>query len=643
MSGSTSTTRTGGERAAPVAVPHATIGRPMPGALRIFFEQAATRTIARMPVRETPGTIAAEAEANRLGGLIAASPLDLSPVPNRVDFAAVRIHDAAITPSESHRANARAITHGRDVYIADGAVSRHGPALIAHELVHVLQQSRNAVAVPQRQQLDTEMDEQLKATTYDPKALDPNNEGYAQALQQLGFTLTHDEHMALLTKPPKKAEIAEWDKRFEKANILAKRILKAGLKVTDKETRAGLIGQDLAQAGFIDRAMAIAAALSQADQKAFIYEQVLKQPTSVSAAHVTTISQHFVKANPALDDHAVMKLIRDRTGAYSAALGDEKLKAVLTVVVTTYGADENLIGALSEVLIFNKKFRPAFATWIRAQGKAELLFRILRSKWFADEDQAEREEFADKAGKAVPLDRETDQGWVVSEKQRYYVDYLIGLALAQKVVIPKPADMTFRSIRAWLDANTGLVAQALKAAGDPAKAAQVYREIADVFFYHVSQDEGDVKPDLAGKLAKLEAATPQKKRLKADCDVLASYALRLLTGSGFTPIGYLAIVPTDTTRQPHVVGIVQHGKDYHFVSNKTIEKASGTLATPKAMLTAARDYGLKEAYDDPKPTSFAVYYAVAGSKGELDQKLVDADASLRRPDIEPSASVGGTP
>ncbi len=618
-------------------VPVPSIGRSIPDRRRRALEQAFTEVGGSLVVGALPGTAEAESEADRLAAVVARMPsADRVPIP-RFDFRGVRIHDPGLTPSESRRANVRAMTLGRDVYLADGAArSDRTGALLAHELVHVLQQASAGTPVVQRKTLDEEIDDELKATTHDAKTLDPTHEEYARSLQQLGFNLAHDASMSLRTRPPDPKALPEWERRFEKANLLAKRILLAGPKVTDKEVRAGMIAQDLASVGLIDKAMAIAASLTATDQKGFVYDMVIRQPGAVSAAHLATIATHYVKPNPNLADHPVMKAIRDRTGTYSKALGPEKLNTVLGAVITAYAADPDLIEALSEVLIFNKAYRAPFATWIRAQGKADLLFRILRSKWFADEDQAEREEFADAAGNAVSLDRETDQGWVISEKQRYYVDYLIGLGTTNKVAIPRPRDLTFASIKAWLDANTELVAQALKAAGDPAKAAQVYREIADVFFYHVTQAEGDVKPDLAGKLAKLDAATPQKMRLKSDCDVLASYALRLLTASGFTPVGYLAIVPTDPSRQAHVVGVVRQGTDQYLISNKTIQKLGKAAANEKDLLIAARDYGLAEAYATPNPTSFAVYYAAAGAKGEISQKLIDSDAALRRTDIEPS-------
>jgi hypothetical protein len=626
-------------------LPVPSIGRSIPDRRRRVLEGAFSEVGGSLVVGALPGTADAESEADRLGAVIARtrSTDQKTPIP-RFDFRGVRIHDPGLTPSESRRANVRAMTFGRDVYLADGAArSDRTDALLAHELVHVLQQARTGTHVVQRKTLDEEIDDELKATTYDAKTLDPTHEEYAQSLQKLGFNLAHDASTGLRTRPADPKLLPEWERRFEKANLLAKRILLAGPKVIDKDVRAGMIAQDLASVGLIDKAMAIAGSLTAADQKGFVYAIVIKSPGSVTAAHLTTISAHYAKANPKLADHPVMTALRDRSGTYSKALGAEKVNAVLGAVITTYAADPELIQALSEVLIFDKPYRAAFATWIRAQGKAELLFRILRSKWFADEDQAEREEFQDAAGKAVSLDRETDQGWVISEKQRYYVDYLITLGATNKVVIPRPRDLTFASIKAWLDANTELVAQALKAAGDPAKAAQVYREIADVFFYHVTQAEGDVKPDLAGKLAKLDAATPQKMRLKSDCDVLASYALRLLTASGFTPVGYLAIVPTDTSRQAHVVGIVQQGTDQYVISNKTIQKLATAAANQKDLLIAARDYALAEGYSTPNPTSFAVYYAAAGAKGEISQKLIDSDASLRRTDVEPSQPATVTP
>jgi hypothetical protein len=225
----------------------------------------------------------------------------------------------------------------------------------------------------------------------------------------------------------------------------------------------------------------------------------------------------------------------------------------------------------------------------------------------------------------------------VAEKQKYLVDRIVTLADAQKITITKPANMQFKTIRTWLDANTEKIGQALST-GSADDAAQMYRDIADAFFWHVPPNGADVKPDLQGKVAKLEEGDPQKSRLKSDCDVLASYAMRLLASSGLTPVGYMAIKPPPG-RDGHAMALMTKGTTYYAISNKTIAPLDATnTKTLNDALGALRDYGINEAYGDPKPDAYEVYWSTAGSKGELDQKLVDADASLERKDLEPSAA-----
>ena len=64
-------------------------------------------------------------------------------------FGDVRIHDDGAADEAAHSINAHAFTMGRDVYFARGRYEPHttaGQKLIAHELTHVLQQRRGAVA-----------------------------------------------------------------------------------------------------------------------------------------------------------------------------------------------------------------------------------------------------------------------------------------------------------------------------------------------------------------------------------------------------------------------------------------------------------------------------------------------------------------
>jgi hypothetical protein len=57
------------------------------------------------------------------------------------DFSSVRIHDGSSAARSAHELNARAFTHGSDIWLGSGE-GEHNRSLLAHELVHVVQQRR---------------------------------------------------------------------------------------------------------------------------------------------------------------------------------------------------------------------------------------------------------------------------------------------------------------------------------------------------------------------------------------------------------------------------------------------------------------------------------------------------------------------
>lgn len=135
----------------------------------------------------------------------------------------------------------------------------------------------------------------------------------------------------------------------------------------------------------------------------------------------------------------------------------------------------------------------------------------------------------------------------------------------------------------------------------------------------------DVKPDPLGKIGKL-AADATSKQLEADCDVYASYAARLLRAAGWTTVGYLAIVPDESTgRDAHAVALVKRtasggGTEYAGVSNSQTDvlTASSDDAARDPLLDLALDI-----YRDPKPNAWKAYYSPATAGGGFDLKLLD--------------------
>jgi hypothetical protein len=123
---------------------------------------------------------------------------------------------------------------------------------------HVTQQAVDGVPRLDHKTLDEEIDEELKAKATDPKTLDPKHREYASTLQGHGYDITH-EKFALLPEPKDPKAKAAWKRQFQKIDKLAGRILdQSGPLVERKESSAQMMATDLATAGFINEAMALA-------------------------------------------------------------------------------------------------------------------------------------------------------------------------------------------------------------------------------------------------------------------------------------------------------------------------------------------------------------------------------------------------
>lgn len=541
------------------------------------------------------------------------------------NLSAVRVHQGPAAEAATESINAKAFTHQNNIYLGKNQ-SASDLALMAHEATHVVQQKSTGNLI-QRKSLQEELDTELAAwASKEGHSLDPKDKGYAFTLREYARLLTYDEgEVRPRQKPKKKSEVKKWEKDFKKISLLAKMIMKAG-KVDQKETRASMIGQDLAQVGLIDDAMETAALLTDKDEKELIYALVLRSASQAKESHVITVTKFFTTGKD-IHNNPVIDKLEGNQGVFAKALGSKKLNGVLDVLIGAYKNEDKMIATLSEILVFNSSLRKAFSDWMWTKDK-DFLFKVVDSDFFVEPGYG-GEAFADETGKAREMDMKKDMPWVYEVKQKYYVDYLIGLGVKASVAIPKPKNMKFQTLRAWLDQNTEKIGAALKALypKDPDQITAVYEHIADIFFFHV--DRGDVSPDLAGKLAKLGPSDPNKMRLKSDCDVLATYATRLLKSSGFTPIGYMAILPDSGVG--HAVALLQQGTDYYIVNNKQVTKVS---AKDKASaIIKLRNDGLT-IYED-KPDSYKVYYADAAADGAMLASLRDTKESTRRTDLEP--------
>ena len=190
------------------------------------------------------------------------------------DFSQVRIFPAGETADAVQRIGSRAVTCGPRIALAPGQWAPETPsgrALLAHELAHVTQQAGEGGTPLDHKTLDEEIDEELQAKAADLKTLDPKHREYARTLQGYGFDITHDKALTLLPEPKDPKAKEAWKRRFQKIDKLAGRILdQSGPLVEQKESRAQSLATDLATAGFINEAMALAPKITDPDLRKFV-------------------------------------------------------------------------------------------------------------------------------------------------------------------------------------------------------------------------------------------------------------------------------------------------------------------------------------------------------------------------------------
>ena len=544
------------------------------------------------------------------------------------DFSQVRIFPAGETADAVQRIGSRAVTCGPRIALAPGQWAPETPsgrALLAHELAHVTQQAGEGGTPLDHKTLDEEIDEELQAKAADPKTLDPKHREYARTLQGYGFDITHDKALTLLPEPKDPKAKEAWKRQFQKIDKLAGRILdQSGPLVEQKESRAQSLATDLATAGFINEAMALAPKITDPDLRKFVYQAVLGQPAKVSEAQVTTIAQFQAANAKDLSDHDLFSRLTTDQGGYAKDLGSAKVNAALKVVVKTYATASDLPQKLAQLMFFHPGSRAAFTTWMLADKRSALLKQVSGQAYFVEGANIQA------GGKTLHPDAAT-LGWAIGNKQRVTVDDVIALCAAAGTPLTAPAARDISTLKAWLELNTEKIGQAVNKQnpGKPEVAAALFTQIAEAFTWHVPADsKEDVKPDKGGHITKLTAAGPQNSQLKVDCDVLATYGVRLLVASGYTPIGYMAVKPTDPDRAPHAMALLQNGKDYHAISNSATKKLA---ATSKAdALKEVRDFGLDEAYDASRPlTGYGIYYMDCDAKGTLPNAVLNQDSSVR--------------
>lgn len=541
------------------------------------------------------------------------------------DFNHVRVHTDRVSADTAKSIHARAFTMGSDIWLGQNE-SPHDVSLMAHEMTHVVQQNSGGQTL-RRKGLQSELNKELANwAKKNDKSLDPKDKSYAFTLQEYAYELTHEaDSFELTKKPKKKADIKKWEKKFKKASLLTKMIMKAG-KVEQKEDRVAMIAQDLAAVGFIDEAMEAAALLTKKDHKAYIYKSVLTSGDKAKVGHLVTVTRFLTNGVSISDNPVINELKADESG-FSKALGNEKLTAILDILVDAYKLEEELIKVLSKILVFNPWFRKSFSKWMWTKDK-DFLFKVIDSEYFTEPEYG-GSAFADAAGNARELTMKGDMPWVYSVKQKYYVDYLVGLSARAAIAIPRPKNLKFATLRNWLDKNTEKIGEVLNKlyAAEPGNITRVYEHIADIFFFHV--DREGVNPDLKGKLGKLGPADPRKMRMKVDCDVFATYSMRILKSSGFAAIGYMAVMPD--VGFGHAAALLEKGASYYVVNNKEVTKVDAK-SKAEAIRKLRNDALLVW---DSKPESYKIYYADAEADGAMPKALANTEESTRREDLEP--------
>ena len=441
-----------------------------------------------------------------------------------------------------------------------------------------------------------------------------------------------------IPKPKSSKARKKWLRKFKKAELLSKMILAGGSKVQQKEARAALIVLKLAEAGFSAEAVKLTGKLKDKGEIKVIYQEIINLAWKASPATLATITKFFIK-NGSKADNPIISKLTDSSGKFERKLKNTQLTAILDPLIKAYENDPAIIDILAEVLVHKKGYRKVFSKWMWKAGKGDFLFKILESEYFIEPDYGPTT-----FPEVGELKIEKDMPWVYANKQKYYVNYLVNLGAETGVDIPKPKNLKFKALRKWLDENTEKFGEALakKYPDDPARWIKVYEQIADIFFYHTLGR--NIKPHRGGKLMKLRPGAPKKMRLKADCDVLATYAMRFFVGikdsskadfKGFEPIGYMALDPKG--QMGHAVALMRRDGRYYIINNKEVT-TTGIVEDAKnkgkaRAIIAMRNDALQ--IYDAAPASYKVYYADAEANGAMAKALANTQDSTRRKDLEP--------
>lgn len=574
------------------------------------------------------------------------------------DFSNVRIHTDTSSTNLSRSLNAMAFTHGSDIYFNSSKFetqSHEGKKLLAHELTHVIQQSHKIEKTIMRTVDEASVEAEYNQWAEDnQRTKDKTHAEFPLSVWEFIQPQIVDFTMKPLPKPAETDKVAleKWNDNFAKAEIMARWLftLKSNTNNTSIKSSADTNGfnilDSLAKAGFVSKVIAQSGYLDSSTRK-LVYDTILSNPSIVSDSEFETIVSF--QCNGVTDPTSVpiVQVLTNGNDSPLKHLNADQTKGIFNPLISKYGSKDTIIEAFAEVLMFNPPIRTSISDALMKStfGNPEILFKVLEHPYFKEPGYG-----ASILSNLKPTDLTTeeyegkrmkdDMPWVYSYKQKYYVQFLIDLAKGQSITIAQPTAMTFSGLKKWLEANTEKIGESAskKYPSEPEKIFNIYENIADIFFFHIPHDR-DVEPDLEGKISHLNKGEPSKQRFEADCDVFATYAMRLFFNAGFDAVGYIAFVPEgkDASRSAHVAALIRKDGAYSVINNKGILNTGITeaIADDKKLdaLKKLRKLSFEDAYGIPRPTELNIYYADAEAKGKMSKLFKDQDSSLKRTDL----------
>jgi len=571
------------------------------------------------------------------------------------DFHNVNIHTDGQAVQLSRDLNAKAFTVGNDIYFNEGQYrpdSASGQHLLAHELTHTLQQNGPVRTKIMRAVSDADVEADFQKWAAGTKrTINKGSDDYPQDLWTFAASLIQNSSgTGPKAKPAagNKTALDEWNTNFEKAGIVAKWLF--DLKNTTKsdqikyvaDQRAAGILDYMAQSGLVSKAMAQQGNLDDKNKKN-LFETILKAPAATSPAELETILNFQVNGQKDPNQVDFINTLCKKDGNALQKLDVAHTQALFRVMAANYPKDDKIVEAMAQVLIFNPAVRTTLAADMTAGriGSPELLFTVLSHPYFKDPDYPGAQLLNNPNN---DIDKDTAKHWkddmpfAIKTKQQLYVKFLTDLGVKNGITMKAPANFTIAALRTWLDTNTENIGQiaAKEYPKDNDAIFNIYKNIADIFFYHIEKKDAIADPE--GKLAKLGlAGKPDKTRIEADCDVFATYAMRLYNSAGFEPIGYLGMYPNGTfaNRAAHAAALIRKNNEYFIINNKNMFKSgiSDTKANDKkeAAIVEMQKQAIQDAYADPLPTTLDVYYADALAKGVLPADFLNKPAKYKRP------------